>query len=123
MNSNLIAKHFDAIKYNNTDPNKEPISNGNANFSEWLNTLKKRITGEGWNSHPGIIDVLGRSQFIMQERITRSRMAGDPPDVYFNPHLEKIGMLEFDRAQEAIDEGYNIVYQLRENIERNIHPS
>ena len=47
----------------------------------------------------------------------------DPPDVYFNPHLEKIGMLEFDRAQEAIDEGYNIVYQLRENIERNIHPS
>jgi NTE family protein len=41
----------------------------------------------------------------MQDRITRSRMAGDPPDVVLTPRLAHIRLLEFDRAEEAIDEG------------------
>ncbi|MFO7603631.1 MAG: patatin, partial [Gammaproteobacteria bacterium] len=60
------------------------------------------------------------SLYIMQERITRSRMAGDPANVLLNPHLESIGMMEFDRAREAIDEGYAVVQRMRDDIERNI---
>ena len=36
---------------------------------------------------------------IMQDRITRARLAGDPPDVFVNPRL---GLFEFHRADEAI---------------------
>ena len=42
---------------------------------------------------------------IMQDRITRSRMAGDPPDIVIAPKLAHIGLMEFDRAKEAIAEG------------------
>jgi NTE family protein len=41
----------------------------------------------------------------MQVRITRSRMAGEPPDVIVAPRLAHIGLLDFDRADEAIQEG------------------
>jgi NTE family protein len=41
----------------------------------------------------------------MQVRITRSRMAGEPPDVTIAPRLAHIGLLDFDRAEEAIREG------------------
>jgi NTE family protein len=42
---------------------------------------------------------------IMQDRITRSRMAGEPPDVAIIPRLGHLGLLEFHRADEAIAEG------------------
>lgn len=54
---------------------------------------------------PGLFDVLTGSITIMQDRLTRSRMAGDPPDILLNPHVAHIGLLEFDRAAEAIEAG------------------
>jgi NTE family protein len=54
---------------------------------------------------PGLLDVLAGSINIMQDRITRSRMAGDPPDVLLSPRLAHLGLLEFHRAAEAIEEG------------------
>jgi NTE family protein len=39
---------------------------------------------------------------IMNDRMTRSRLAGDPPDVHIKPLIGHIGMLEFDRAEELI---------------------
>ena len=54
---------------------------------------------------PGMFDVMATSLNIMQDRITRSRMAGDPPDVVLSPRLSHIALLEFDRAGEAIAEG------------------
>ncbi len=62
---------------------------------------------------PGLFDVLASSINIMQDRITRSRMAGDPPDVLIAPRLAHIGLLEFDRADEAINVGYQTVKQMR----------
>jgi NTE family protein len=54
---------------------------------------------------PGMFEVLAGSINVMQDRITRSRMAGDPPDVMLAPRLAHIGMLEFDHAEEVIAEG------------------
>jgi NTE family protein len=42
---------------------------------------------------------------ITQDRITRARLAGDPPDVTVRPEIGHIGLLEFDRAAEAIEAG------------------
>ncbi|HKJ76307.1 MAG TPA: patatin-like phospholipase RssA [Gammaproteobacteria bacterium] len=54
---------------------------------------------------PGLFEVIAGSLNIMQDRITRSRMAGDPPEAVVAPPLSGIGLLEFDRADEAIAEG------------------
>ncbi len=54
---------------------------------------------------PGLFEVVSSSINIMQDSITRSRMAGEPPDVVIAPRLAHIGLLEFDRAKEAIKEG------------------
>jgi NTE family protein len=61
---------------------------------------------------PGMFDVVASAINIMQDRITRSRMAGDPPDVLLAPRLAHIGLLEFDRAEEAIEEGRRAVERM-----------
>lgn len=54
---------------------------------------------------PSLFGVMTSSLNIMQDRITRSRLAGDPPDVHIAPRLGHLGLLEFDLAAETIDEG------------------
>jgi len=58
---------------------------------------------------PGMFDAIAGSINIIQDRITRSRMAGDPPDILLSPRLANIGLLEFYRAEEAIKEGERAV--------------
>jgi len=58
---------------------------------------------------PSLFGVMVQSLNIMQDRITRSRLAGEPPDVAINPKLGHIGLLEFDRAAESIEEGREAV--------------
>lgn len=58
---------------------------------------------------PNILDVLASSLNIMQVRIARSRMAGDPPDLAVAPRLAHLRLLDFYRASEAIDEGRRAV--------------
>jgi NTE family protein len=54
---------------------------------------------------PSLFSVMVAALNITQDRITRARLAGDPPDVTIRPDLGHIGLLEFDRAAEAIDAG------------------
>lgn len=54
---------------------------------------------------PKMFEVITGAINIMQDRITRSRMAGDPPDISLSPHLSHIGLLEFHRSEDAILEG------------------
>ena len=54
---------------------------------------------------PGYFDVIANSINIMQDQITRTRLAGEPPHVMLVPRLRDIALLEFNRANEAIAEG------------------
>jgi NTE family protein len=54
---------------------------------------------------PGYFDVLANSINIMQDYICRARLAGDPPHVLLVPRLGHIGLMEYNRAKEAIAEG------------------
>lgn len=51
---------------------------------------------------PSIGAVMVETINITQDRIARSRLAGDPPDVLIAPKMAKIGLFEFHRAEEAI---------------------
>ncbi|CAG0909307.1 unnamed protein product [Cyprideis torosa] len=56
-------------------------------------------------SVPSIMDTAIKSINIMSIRITRSRLAGDPPDILLRPQLNHIGLMDFHRASEAIEQG------------------
>ena len=66
----------------------------------WLKSVFGREPGA-----PSLFGVMVQSLNIMQDRITRSRLAGEPPDVSITPKLGHIGLLEFHRAEEVIAEG------------------
>ena len=66
---------------------------------------------------PSLFDAIAGSVNIMQDRITRSRMAGDPPDILLSPKLSHIGLLEFYRAGEAITEGKKCVQRMLPEIQ------
>lgn len=65
--------------------------------------LKRQLVG-GTRS-PNIASIMIDAFNIMQDRVTRSRLAGDPPDVMISPRLGKIGLFDFHRAKEAIEIG------------------
>jgi NTE family protein len=66
---------------------------------------------------PTVLEILAGSIDIMQDRITRSRLAGDPPDVTLSPRLGHIGILDFDRAEELIALGRQSAEAMRPAIE------
>jgi len=71
------------------------------NPSAWL-----RSNGNSSLRGPTLLEVITRSLYIMQDRITRQRLQAEPPDVLITPHLADIALFEFNRGAEAIDEGY-----------------
>jgi NTE family protein len=62
--------------------------------------------GHAKESRLGITGVMVEAFNIIQDRISRARLAGDPPDLSLQPKLGHIGMTEFHRADEAIQLGY-----------------
>ena len=66
--------------------------------------IRKIFRREDDNS-PSIFGVMVSSLNIIQDRLARSRLAGDPPDVLIVPRIGHIGLMEFDRAEELIEEG------------------
>ena len=86
-----------------------------AGFRKRTDQLISRI----WDSEkegPDLFDVMAGSINIMQDRITRSRMSGEPPDVILMPRLGHLGLLEFNRAAEAIEEGRACVERMRAQL-------
>ncbi|TNE65547.1 MAG: lysophospholipase [Alphaproteobacteria bacterium] len=54
---------------------------------------------------PSLFSNMIASLNIMQNRLSRSRLAGDPPDISITPRCGHIGLMEFHRTEELIDEG------------------
>jgi NTE family protein len=60
---------------------------------------------------PTLLNVMASSLNIIQDRLTRSRLAGEPSDVTIAPKIGHIGILQFDRAKESIAAGEEAVEQ------------
>ena len=65
---------------------------------------------------PSIINAMTGSLDILSARVTRSRLAGDPPDILIEPQLKDFGMMEFYRATELIEHGRASVNRIAEQI-------
>lgn len=66
----------------------------------------------------GITGVMVEAFNIIQDRIARARMAGDPPDLALMPKLGHIGLADFHRADEAIRLGYEITRTHLDDLDR-----
>jgi NTE family protein len=58
---------------------------------------------------------------IMQDRITRARLAGDPPDLLISPRVGQIGWFDFHRADDLIRHGARAAERAIESIQEAIH--
>jgi NTE family protein len=90
------------------------VSAGRVN--RWMRKLQDAFGAASTNTAaekplalPSMRATMAQSLNIMQVRITRSRMAGDPPELVIAPRLAHLGLLEFHRAEEAIEEGRHAV--------------
>jgi NTE family protein len=79
--------------------------------------LQRQIFGSGDYS-PGISTVMVDAFNIVQDRIARSRLAGDPPDAIINPRLAGIGLFDFHRADDLICHGVTAAQRELEVIAR-----
>jgi NTE family protein len=77
-----------------------PGTNGRAA----IHLLHRQIFGKS-DGAPGISAVMMDAINITQDRIARSRLAGDPPDVTIAPKVGSIGLFDFHRAGEAMEQG------------------
>jgi NTE family protein len=66
----------------------------------------------------GLTGVMVEAFNIIQDRISRARLAGDPPDLSLQPKLGHIGLTEFHRADEAIRVGYETTKAQLADLER-----
>ena len=71
-------------------------------------------------AHLGVTGVMIEAFNIIQDRISRARLAGDPPDLSIQPKLSHIGLTDFHRAAESIDIGYEATRARISEIERMI---
>ncbi|MGA8389235.1 MAG: patatin-like phospholipase family protein [Pseudolabrys sp.] len=75
-----------------------------------VNGFRRMFSGErslrrqffGRRGRPGLPTVMVEAFNVMQDRITRARLAGDPPDVLISPRLGGIGWFDFHRAADAV---------------------
>ena len=96
----IIASHGS----DETDIPSEPAkSNGLRGMFKGDRTLRRQFMGR--RGRPGLPTVMVEAFNVMQDRITRARLAGDPPDVLISPRLGSVGWFEFHRAADAIQIG------------------
>lgn len=134
LNGGLVGRHLTsrqatAVEMSGEEESTEP-STGLTTLRESFTDLTTRIRrslkdsvdsliAQLWqddSARPGLFDVMASSINIMQDRITRSRMAGEPPDIVLSPQLDHIGLLEVYRAEEAIEEGIKCVQRAQQAL-------
>ena len=86
-----------------------------------LQLLHRQFFGRGTGG-PGISTVMMEAFNITQDRIARSRLAGDPPDFMIAPKLSHIGTFDFHRADELIRIGELACERALQEIREGVTP-
>jgi len=92
----------------------------------WIERLKRGwLRGQGKARRddvaiPSIFEVFTTALDIVEMKVARSRLAGEPADVMITPLLPDFGTMEFHRAKEAIVEGRAAVERMGPLIEQVI---
>jgi NTE family protein len=82
-------------------------------------TVKREFFGSA--GRPGISSVMVDAFNIMQDRITRARLAGDPPDLLISPRVGQFGWFDFHRSEDLIAHGVRAAERALDSIQEAIH--
>ncbi|MBU2743550.1 patatin [Acidithiobacillus thiooxidans] len=115
LNDTLVREH-----HQNNNVIKTQDTGITGKISDLLTTYTASIfpTIGDEDRPPSLFDTISASVNIMQDRIIKSRIVDDPPDILLSPRLSHIGLLEFYRADEAIAEGKKYVQSILPEIQR-----
>ena len=122
LNGDLVGRHLDKPPGDNV---KEPESSWSDKIP-WplgIGGAKPEANSAAKEKPPRVFETIASSINIIQDRITRSRMVGEPPDILITPELADIGLLEFYRADECIEEGRASVRRALPEIRRLLKTS
>jgi NTE family protein len=128
LNGDLVGRRFEVqmgesgaptAQHNAGDFLAKVLSQMPATMREHVEQTALRLLPQGVLS-PGYFNVLSNSLNIMQDHITRTRLAGEPPHVLLVPRLHDMQWMEFARAKEAIAEGRACVAQALPLLQRYI---
>ncbi len=90
--------------------------------SSYLERMQQLVKGLFENDEsepePALLDVVSSAINIMQERVTRSRLAGDPPELEIVPDVQDIGLMDFHRAALGVERGWRAVEERGAEIAR-----
>lgn len=92
---------------------------GSELFARWSGLLENfvgSLRSERQPSEPGMLEVMQSAINIMQDQISRSRMAGNPPNLLVTPHLDDFHLMDWHRAAEAIESGYQAVQRVAPDL-------
>ena len=96
-----------------------PARRGFGKFFSAERAVKREFFGGG--GRPGISSIMVDAFNIMQDRITRARLAGDPPDLLISPRVGQIGWFDFHRADDLIAHGARAAERAIVSIQEAIH--
>jgi len=113
LNGDIVGKHIDKQK-KVTQPSEKVVDKLTSLVAEYTDSFFSIDRSQ--EQTPSLFEAIAGSVNITQDRITRSRMAGDPPDIILTPKLSHMGLLEFYRAHEAISEGVDCVQRMLPEI-------
>ena len=103
---------------NNAAPEQEASTEGTAILQKWTGLVDGLVeTFRSRRSEPGLFEVMTSAVNIMQDRITRSRLAIDPADLVLRPDLTRFQLMDFHRGREAIDIGRALVDEVASQLE------
>ncbi|MBX9947013.1 MAG: patatin-like phospholipase RssA [Reyranella sp.] len=122
LNGDLVGRRFDKAQ-TQTPAVAAPSRVSSELFRRMLGQVpgaRAADAAAGQAAAPGYLDVLATSLNIMQDHITRTRLAGEPPHVLLVPRLGNIGLMEFTRAHEAIAEGRHSVQHALPTLRRYV---
>ena len=74
----------------------------------WHTRLRARLTQMSSRRTavtPTAMEIMTTSIQVLENRLKRNRMAGDPPDILLQPYCPQVSTLDFHRAGEAIAAG------------------
>lgn len=109
----VVAVNLNYDLYGRSAVVKHSASDSHTNPGESQRRRDARASGR-----LGMSGVMVQAFNIIQDRIARARLAGDPPDLALHPKLSDIGLSEFHRAGEAIERGYQETITKLAEIER-----
>ena len=113
LNGDIVGKHIHKQE-KISKPSEKVVDRISSLVTEYADSFFS--VDRSQQQSPSLFEAIAGSVNITQDRITRSRMAGDPPDIVLAPKLSHMGLLEFYRGEEAINEGIDCVQRMLPEI-------